>query len=88
MTRKRFIKLIMSSGWSRNRANGLADTAVREGIDYSEALKCFEMSITMCRVNIAPFIVAMRTINNTISSALDSIRSMGLNTVISRNREG
>ena len=37
MTRKRFIKLLMSKGYSRNGANEIADGVLKDGYSYAEA---------------------------------------------------
>lgn len=36
MTRKRFIKLLMAEGYSRNGANDIADDALKDGYSYAE----------------------------------------------------
>lgn len=40
MTRKRFIKLLMSRGYSRNEADLIASAAVSGGRDYEHAYTC------------------------------------------------
>ena len=37
MTRKRFVKLLMAEGYSRNSANEIADEALEDGFSYAEA---------------------------------------------------
>ena len=37
MTRKRFIKLLMANGYSRNGANEIAADALKDGYSYAEA---------------------------------------------------
>lgn len=37
MTRKRFVKLLMSRGYSRNEANSKAQAAVSAGVTYEQA---------------------------------------------------
>lgn len=39
MTRKRFVKLAMSNGYSRNSANRIADAVVADGKTYAEVYK-------------------------------------------------
>ena len=36
MTRKRFVKLLMADGYSRNSANSLADDTLKDGYSYAE----------------------------------------------------
>lgn len=36
MTRKRFVKLLMAEGYSRNSANTLADDVIADGYSYAE----------------------------------------------------
>ena len=37
MTRKRFVKLLMAEGYSRNSANDIADEVLADGFTYAEA---------------------------------------------------
>lgn len=39
MTRKRFIKLCMSKGYSRKSAKALADDALADGMSYEQAME-------------------------------------------------
>lgn len=39
MTRKRFVKLCMANGYSRNSANRIADAVVADGKTYAEVYK-------------------------------------------------
>ena len=39
MTRKRYIKLLMAAGYSRNEANQLAEWAVESGLSYRTAYR-------------------------------------------------
>ena len=39
MTRKRFVKLAMATGYSRNSANRIADAVVADGKTYAEVYK-------------------------------------------------
>jgi hypothetical protein len=36
MTRKRFIKLLMEEGYSRNSANNIANSVLKDGYSYAE----------------------------------------------------
>lgn len=36
MTRKRFVKLLMAHGYSRNSANRIADATLKDGYSYAE----------------------------------------------------
>lgn len=36
MTRKRFVKLLMAEGYSRNSANKIADDVLADGLTYAE----------------------------------------------------
>lgn len=36
MTRKRFVKLLMAEGYSRNSANDIADGVLEDGMSYAE----------------------------------------------------
>lgn len=40
MTRKRFIKLCMSKGYSRNRAEKLAADVIADGMSYDQGYAC------------------------------------------------
>lgn len=44
MTRKRYTKLLMAQGWSRNSANELAEYARKKGISYQAAIDKFPFS--------------------------------------------
>lgn len=44
MTRKRYVKLLMAQGWSRNSANVLAKAARQDGISYQTAIDKFPFS--------------------------------------------
>ena len=39
MTRKRFVKLLMASGWSRDRAQAFASNVAISGLSYVDALQ-------------------------------------------------
>lgn len=42
MTRKRFVKLIMARGVSRNEANELAESAVSGRVSYEKAYRAYD----------------------------------------------
>ena len=44
MTRKRFVKLLMSKGVSRNQANGIAQQYISEGISYESGYRIWKLS--------------------------------------------
>lgn len=44
MTRKRFVKLLMSKGVSRNRANEIAKQYSREGLSYESGYRIWKLS--------------------------------------------
>jgi hypothetical protein len=44
MTRKRFVKLLMSEGYSRNEANSIAADARIRGLAYSTAYKAVQVT--------------------------------------------
>ena len=39
MTRKRFVKLLMASGWSRDRAQAFASNVAISGLSYVDAIQ-------------------------------------------------
>ncbi len=49
MTRKRFVKLCMSKGYSRNTANSLARHAQEDGTSYETALQQVEFADQLMR---------------------------------------
>ena len=49
MTRKRFVKLCMSKGYSRNTARRLATDAQEEGASYETALQQVELADQLIR---------------------------------------
>lgn len=66
MTRKRFIKLLMAEGYSRNEANTIATDARNCGLDYKTAHKA-ESDISAAKLN-------LKNIN--ISALCDGIRNI------------
>lgn len=56
MTRKRFVKLLMSSGMSRNHANAYAHRAVERYGSYDEAsAQTVQQTLTVCVEGIEQF---------------------------------
>lgn len=53
MSRKRFVKLLMSVGYSRNRAVREAQMAVRNGTSYLQAWRYLEFEYALKSVGIA-----------------------------------
>ena len=51
MTRKRFIKLLMSHGTQRNEAQARADYVVCRGISYKQAYPMARLSATMANLS-------------------------------------
>ncbi len=45
MSRKRFIKLLMSYGYSRNMAVQIAENVQRKKLSYADAINLFRLSI-------------------------------------------
>ena len=44
MTRKRFVKLLMSKGVSRNQANGIAQQYISEGLSYESGYRIWKIA--------------------------------------------
>lgn len=53
MTRKRFVKLLMAKGFSRNRANELAEAARLSGRSYAEVYKVGPIAVEVLINNLA-----------------------------------
>ena len=66
MTRKRFVKLLMADGFSRNEANIVSTAARNSGIDYKPAYKA-EMALSATKSSLK---------NVDISAVCDAIRSV------------
>lgn len=66
MTRKRFVKLLMADGYSRNKANIVATAARNSGIGYKPAYKA-EMALSATKLSLK---------NVDISAVCDAIRSV------------
>ena len=66
MTRKRFVKLLMADGYSRNHANSVAASAQRCGMKYSNAYNLEQAllaaKIDFTKINIDAMCEAIRQI--------------------------
>lgn len=65
MTRKRFVKLMMAEGYSRNSANALARQVVKEGISYHKgyrAVTAWSRLTKKLKEALVPFTEAVRKI--------------------------
>jgi len=69
MTRKRFIKLLMAKGFSRNQSNTIA-TQARKETSYAEAMLKASVTISCCTKLIAAAIDVMRISISEVSAAL------------------
>lgn len=65
MTRKRFVKLLMADGYSRNKANSIARETSAEGVSYSIKYVCLWV------VNACPDVTGMT--NAAIEKMVDVI---------------
>lgn len=64
MTRKRYIKLMMASGWDRNEATSFAEQTREDGISYAEDYAAHKR---ICdRINIDALIDAIGQVADTI----------------------
>lgn len=72
MTRKRFVKLLMADGYSRNEANTLAADARSCGLKYSNAYKA-ESAISAAKLNLKDidFSAICDAIRNLVEFAVD-----------------
>lgn len=73
MTRKRFIKLMMAKGYSRNSANRIAVTAQEKGATYAEM---HEAAITFNRIvdAIMPAITKVaKTVGTMVKAAAEAV---------------
>ena len=50
MTRKRFVKLLMAKGYSRNSANGVAEAVRANGKTYVEAYKAVKATVDITQI--------------------------------------
>ena len=69
MTRKRFVKLLMAKGYSRNTANGMATLAQAKGYSYEKAYRG-ETAIPNLVDSLAPAIAAMAETIGKMAAAL------------------
>lgn len=68
MTRKRFVKLLMSSGMSRNHANAYARRAVEHYGSYDAAnAQAIQRTLTVCVEGIEQFKEALSTLASAIT---------------------
>lgn len=57
MTRKRFVKLLMAKGYSRNSANDLAVAMLERGLDYGSAYTAATVYALTIIVDVCPEVV-------------------------------
>ena len=71
MTRKRFVKLLMSSGMSRNRANAYARRAVEHYGSYDAAIvQTIQRTLTVCVEGIERFKEALLRMSDAIADVI------------------
>ena len=71
MTRKRFVKLLMSSGMSRNRANAYARRAIEHYGSYDAAnVQTIQQTLTVCVEGIEWFKEALLRISDVIADVI------------------
>lgn len=71
MTRKRFVKLLMSSGMSRNRANAYARRAVEHYGNYDAAnVQTIQRTLTVCVEGIERFKEALLRMSDAIADVI------------------
>ncbi len=71
MTRKRFVKLLMSSGMSRNRANAYARRAVEYYGSYDAAnVQTIQRTLTVCIEGVEWFKEALQRISAVIADVI------------------
>lgn len=71
MTRKRFVKLLMSSGMSRNRANAYARRAVEHYGSYDAAnVQTIQRTLTVCVEGIEWFKEALLRMSDAIADVI------------------
>ena len=71
MTRKRFVKLLMAEGYSRNKACKIAADAWRNGLTYSSAYKA-EQGFLAAKINLEK--INLEKIN--VDAMCDAIRQI------------
>lgn len=72
MTRKRFIKLCMSKGYSRNRAEKLAADVIADGMSYDQGYACV---LRMANIDWVKLGAAM---NRTIEAVAEATRKLAI----------
>ena len=71
MTRKRFVKLLMSSGMSRNRANVGARRAIEAYGSYDKAsAQIIQRTLTVCVEGIEQFKETLRRVSDVIADVI------------------
>lgn len=71
MTRKRFVKLLMSSGMSRNRANAYAHGAVESYGSYDAAnVQTIQRTLTVCVKGMEWFKETLRRVSDVIADVI------------------
>lgn len=50
MTRKRFVKLLMAKGRSRNDANAIAEIARKKGVSYQTAINAVHPALAVAKI--------------------------------------
>ena len=73
MTRKRFVKLLMSKGVSRNQANGIAKQYSREGLSYESGYRIWKISRSLKD----PMTQIGEVVNRAIAAMQSLVSAMG-----------
>lgn len=71
MTRKRFVKLLMSRGYSRNEAQAMALTQRQKGQSYAEAYAA--LTLTMWGIKAQGFAEAIQALAVTVQVTTEAI---------------
>lgn len=66
MTRKRFIKLLMAEGYSRNSANNIAGDVLKDGRSYAEAYDQITRLLPLMQAMAAPIADAVKKMTEAI----------------------
>lgn len=72
MTRKRFIKLCMSKGYSRNRAVEFADDVIADGMSYDQGM---ENVLRMANID---FTCLCAALSRAMEAAAEAVRQMAV----------
>lgn len=75
MTQKRFKKLLMSKGYSRNEANAIIQRTIKCRIPYAKAIKMYSITINISCTSKA-FIKAMKQLGDAVRDAGNSIKEL------------